>query len=492
MKKVNYQQFSITELHQLLIDGTISPEQLLNLAFKRLEKFYHLNAVATSLTQDASKRVSSLKNMPIEKNNPLYAIPFVMKDNIITINQKTTASSNLLANFIPHYDSTINRLLKDVQAINIAKSALDELGMGGDGLYASTGYVYNPWNKEHIVGGSSSGSAALVAAGVVPFALGTDTGDSVRKPAAFNGIVGLKPTYGLISRNGVIPYAPSLDTVGILANHVEDIAHVLNVLAKQDVNDFTSLKSLEKDYYQNLKNDVSNLKIAILNYQSYQWSNEIKNDFDSAIKSLVDGGAKVDYLDFDQELLNALLPIYRIISFAEATSCHAGYDGINFGVQKQGKSYRETMIESRTAGFGPIVKRRYIIGAYALSQLHQEELFLEAKKIRRIIVDEISKIFNNYDAFIVMPSVESPPKITDILEKQNKFSGEHQYMEDLLLLANHSGCPSITIPLTLKNGLPIGININSAPFKDQTALNIANYLSKKINFQNRLLGDDDE
>ncbi|MGL5268406.1 MAG: amidase family protein [Spiroplasma sp.] len=492
MKKINYQQLSIIELHQLLINETISPEQLLKLVFKRLDKFHHLNAVTTSLIKEANERVNSLKKVKIEKTNPLYAIPFAMKDNIITIGQKTTASSNLLNNFIPHYDSTVNCLLKEAKAINIAKAALDELGMGGTGLYANTGYVYNPWNKEHIVGGSSSGSAALVATGIVPFALGTDTGDSVRKPAAFNGIVGLKPTYGLISRNGVIPYAPSLDTVGILANHVQDIANVLDVLVKQDPNDFTNIKSLEKNYFKNLKNDVSNLKIAILNYQSYQWSSDVKLVFDKTIQYLVDGEAKVDYIDFNQELLNALMPIYQIISFAEATSCHAGYDGINFGVQQKGKNYRETMIKSRTEGFGLVVKRRYIIGAYALSQLYQEELFLKAKKVRRRIVDEINKLFSKYDAFIVMPSIEPAPRIQDVLKNKNMFSGEHQYMEDLLLLANHTGCPSITIPLALINDLPIGININSAPFKDQIALNIANYLSKKINFQNRLLGENDE
>lgn len=492
MKKINYQQMSISEIHELLVNKTLSPDQLFKLVLERLKKFDYLNAIATSLVKDAEKDINKLKNKKIEKDNPLFAIPFVIKDNIITINQKTTASSNILANFIPKYDSTVNNLLKKVNAINIAKTALDELGMGGDGLYANTGYVYNPWNKEHIIGGSSSGSVALVATGVVPFALGTDTGDSVRKPAALAGIIGFKPTYGLISRNGVIPYAPSLDTVGVFANHIEDIANVLDVLVQEDLNDFTSLKSLEKEYFKNLKNDVKNLKIAVLNYQSYQWNTEVKTAFDKAMQYLIDGQANIDYINFDQKLLSALLPVYMTISFAEATSCHAGYDGINFGVQKKGKDYRQTMIKSRTAGFGTVVKRRYVIGAYALSEHHQEELFLKAKKVRRIIVDEINKLFNKYDAFIIMPSVISAPKIKDVLKNQYIIRSKNQYMEDLLLLANLNGCPSITIPLTFDNNLPIGININSAPFKDQTALNIANYLSKKINFQNKLLGENDE
>lgn len=490
--KNNYQKLSIMELHQLLVNKVISPEELLNLSLARLKKFDHLNAVATKLESEAKEVVEILKKIAIEPDNPLFGIPFVMKDNIVTINSKTTASSNILANFIPYYDSTVNNLLVQANAVNIAKTALDELGMGGDGLYANTGYVYNPWNKEHIIGGSSSGSAALVAAGVVPFALGTDTGDSIRKPAAFGGIIGFKPTYGLISRNGVIPYAPSLDTVGVFANHVQDVANVLDVLVQEDSADFTSLKSLEKDYFKNLKADVSNLKIAILNYDSYQWTEEIKDSFDQAMAYLVAGQATVSHFTFNQELLNALLPVYMVISFAEATSCHAGYDGVNFGVQKKGRNYIETVTKSRTEGFGNVVKRRYVIGAYALSDSHQKELFLKAKRVRRLIVAEINKLFNDFDAFIVMPSVSPALKIKDIVEQQYLLKGQHNYMEDLLILANFNGSPSITIPLTTINDLPIGLNINTAPFKDQNALNIAHYLSKKINFKNKLLGEKDE
>lgn len=492
MKKINYHQLSIMQLHELLVNKTLSVDELLNLTLARLKKFAELNAIATSLADDAVKAAETLKQTTVDANNPLFGIPCVLKDNIMTIGQKTTASSNILANFVPHYDSKINQLLKQAQTITIAKSALDELGMGGDGLYANTGYVYNPWNKAHITGGSSSGSAVLVATGVVPFALGTDTGDSIRKPAAYTGVIGFKPTYGLISRNGVMPYAPSLDTVGIFANHVSDIANVMDVLAQEDENDFTNSKSLESDYFKNLKSKVGNLKIAVLNYQAYQWTPEVKQSFDQAIGHLIKGGAKVDHYDFNQELLNALLPVYMIISFAEATSCHAGLDGINFGVQKKGSNYQETMIKSRTAGFGVVVKRRYVIGAYALLESHQKELFLKAKRVRRIIVEKLQELFKQYDAFIVMPTVNPAPTIQDVLEKTKTLKAEHQYMEDLLLLANLNGSPSITIPLTTVGELPIGLNINAAPFKDQTALSIASYLSKAINFQNKLLGEDDE
>ncbi|WP_338975464.1 amidase family protein [Spiroplasma endosymbiont of Monopis laevigella] len=489
--KINYHQLSIRQLHELLKTKILTPDQLTKLVYKRLEQFKKLNAVVTSLEQNAIKQTKLITEQEIN-DNLLAAIPFVMKDNIATINFLTTGSSKILANFIPNYDSTVNMLLTNNKAINIAKTALDELGMGGDGLYAATGHVLNPWNLKHITGGSSSGSAALVAAGIVPFALGTDTGDSIRKPAAYCGIVGFKPTYGLISRNGVFPYAPSLDTVGIFTNHVEDIAIVLDSIALFDEQDFTSVQSKEKNYTKNLNQNIEGKNIGILNYNDYQWNDIVKSSFDEAIKHLTDGGAKVQQIEFNKELLQSLLPVYMIISFAEATSCHANLTGINFGVRKNGKNYQEVMTNSRTFGFGDMVKRRYIIGAYALSENHQEELFNKAKKVRRLIVEHLNTIFKKYDAFIIMPNINPAPKIKDVLEQKKVIKSEHDYLEDLLLLSNLNGGPSINIPLTTVNGLPIGFNINGAPFNDQVILNIASFLSKKINFNNKLLGDDHE
>lgn len=489
--KINYHQLSISQLHELLKTEAITPTQLVKLVYKRLAQFKQLNGVVTSLESYATKQAKLITPEEIA-NNLLAAIPFITKDNIATINILTTGSSKILSNFIPNYDSTVNTLLTNNKAINIAKTTLDELGMGGDGLWAATGHVLNPWNIKHITGGSSSGSAVLVAAGVVPFALGTDTGDSIRKPAAYCGIVGLKPTYGLISRNGVFPYAPSLDTVGIFANHVEDTAIVLDKIAVTDEQDFTSVESKTKDYFKNLDENIKGKNIAILNYNDYQWNNHVKTSFDEVITHLSAAGAKINHIDFNKELLQSLLPVYMVISFAEATSCHANLTGINFGIRKNGKNYQEVMTNSRTAGFGDMVKRRYIIGAYALSESHQEELFNKAKKVRRLIVEHLNAIFKKYDAFIIMPSVNTAPTIKDVLEQKKVIKSEHDYLEDLLLLSNLNGGPSITIPLTTINDLPIGININAAPFNDQIVLNIAWYLSKKINFNNKLLGDDYE
>ncbi|WP_342277174.1 amidase family protein [Spiroplasma endosymbiont of Nebria brevicollis] len=490
--KINYHQLSIRQLHEMLMNEVITPIQLVTSVYKRLEKWKNLNGVVTSLAPQAIKHAKELTQTSMDKSNLLMGIPFVMKDNIATIDNLTTGSSKILANFIPNYDSTVNKYLTKANAINIAKTALDELGMGGDGLYAATGHVLNPWNPEHITGGSSSGSAALVAAGIVPFALGTDTGDSIRKPAAYCGITGFKPTYGLISRNGVFPYAPSLDTVGVFTNHVEDVAIVLDNLVHHDIKDFTSVHSMKKDYVKNLNPNMQNKNIAILNYDSYQWTPDIKQAFDDAVNNLITDGAKINKINFDEQLLQALLPVYMIISFAEATSCHANLTGINFGIREAGADYSQVMTNSRTAGFGDMVKRRYIIGAYALSASHQEELFNKAKKVRRLVVEALTQIFKKYDAFIVMPTITSAPTIKDVLEQKKVISPKHDYLEDLLLLSNLNGGPSITIPLTTVNNLPIGININAAPFDDQTALDIAQFLSNYINFNNKMLGDENE
>lgn len=489
--KINYHQLSIRQLHELLKTKTLTPKQLTKLVYQRLAQFKKLNAVVTSLEQQALKQAILITDQEINENL-LTAIPFVTKDNIATISVLTTASSKILANFIPNYNSTVNTLLTNNKAINIAKTALDELGMGGDGLYAATGHVLNPWNLKHITGGSSSGSAALVAAGIVPFALGTDTGDSVRKPAAYCGIIGFKPTYGLISRNGVFPYAPSLDTVGIFANNIEDIAIVLDSIVFADEQDFTSVASKESDYTKNLDENIKGKNIAILNYNDYQWNDIVKTNFDEAITHLTNAGAKIQHIEFNKTLLQSLLPVYMIISFAEATSCHANLTAINFGVRKNGKNYQEIMTNSRTAGFGDMVKYRYIIGAYALSANHQTALFNKAKKIRRLIVDHLHTIFKKYDAFIIMPSVKPAPTISEVLVQKKVIKNEDDYLEDLLLLANLNGGPSITIPLTTVNNLPIGFNINAAPFNDQLVLNLASFLTKKINFNNKLLDDDHE
>ena len=479
---MNY--YTIKELHELLLQGKITPTEIITTAFQALESYHDLNATVTILKTEALKVAKELEALEIKPDDYLFAIPYFAKDNFATKNIRTTASSHILDNFIPPYDAQVVKILANNNAILLGKTALDELGMGGHGLYAHTGEVLNPWDKTRITGGSSSGSAALVAAGVVPFALGSDTGDSIRKPASYTGIVGLKPTYGILSRFGLFPYAPSLDTVGYFTRTVEDCAIVLDYLAKQDDKDATSLPSDQQNYYQNLTTDIKNYQFAYIKQIHQQLPAPIKAIYEELYQKLTVHNIRLTAIEFPEDLLKALLPVYMIISFAEAVSSHSNLDGINFGVRQEGETYEEVMLNSRGKGFGDVVKRRYVIGSYALTRKNQTLLFLKAKRVRRLIVTELEKIFSQYDILLLPSASDVAPKIADIKQQVLKEEDVEHYIDDVLVLANFMGNPSLTIPLALINELPIGININAKPFNDQAVLNVGYLLEDIIGLKN--------
>ncbi|AOX44298.1 aspartyl/glutamyl-tRNA amidotransferase subunit A [Spiroplasma sp. NBRC 100390] len=478
--------YSIKELHQLLVTKKITPSQIVKEAFANLAKHQVLNATVTELTAEATALALELDQLPVPTDNYLFALPYFAKDNFATKGIKTTASSKILENFVPTYESTVTNILKQNNSILLGKSALDELGMGGHGLYALTGDVLNPWDLTRITGGSSSGSAALVAAGVVPFALGTDTGDSVRKPAGYCGIVGFKPTYGLISRYGVFPYAPSLDTVGYFTRTVEDSAIVFDYLAQEDHQDATSLKSKEQNYFKNLSPAVKNQKFAYLKNAHSVLPVEIKTHFDNLYAQLAAQGIVVNAIDFSEDLLKALLPVYMVISFAEAVSSHSMLDGINFGTRVDGDSYEAVMMNSRTEGFGHVVKRRYVIGSYALSKENQTLLFLKAKRVRRLIVDALMAVFKEYDILLLPTASSIAPKISAIKDQILTEAELENYVDDLLVLANLMGNPSLTLPLAFVDHMPIGINVNAAPFADQKVFNASLLIEEIIGIKNNV------
>ncbi|WHQ37260.1 amidase family protein [Spiroplasma sp. SV19] len=476
--------YSIKELHQLLIAKKITPSQIVKEALANLVKHQVLNATVTELTTEAAALALELDHLPVPTDNYLFALPYFAKDNFATKGILTTASSKILENFVPTYESTVTNILKQNNSILLGKSALDELGMGGHGLYALTGDVLNPWDLTRITGGSSSGSAALVAAGVVPFALGTDTGDSVRKPAGYCGIVGFKPTYGLISRYGVFPYAPSLDTVGYFTRTVEDSAIVFDYLAQEDHQDATSLKSKEQNYFKNLSGAVKHQKFAYLKNAHLLLPEEIKTHFDNLYAQLTAQGITIDAIDFPEDLLKALLPVYMVISFAEAVSSHSMLDGINFGTRVDGDSYQAVMMNSRTEGFGHVVKRRYVIGSYALSKENQTLLFLKAKRVRRLIVDALTAVFKEYDILLLPAASSIAPKISAIKDQILTEAELENYVDDLLVLGNLMGNPSLTLPLAFVDNMPIGINVNAAPFADQKVFNASLLLEEIIGIKN--------
>lgn len=433
-----------------------------------------LNAVVSFV--DIEEQLANLKNIP--EDAPLYGIPVILKDNVNTKGIRTTASSRILDNYIPIYDANIVTKLKAAGAIIIAKSSMDELGMGGTNLSAYTGKVNNPWDLDRISGGSSGGSAVLAAAGVAPITIGTDTGDSIRKPAAYNGVIGMKPTYGRISRYGIIPYASSLDHVGYFATAIEDAALALEVLAGRDDRDMTSSQEPVPAYSNHIDADMNGKRIAIIdNVQNAIQDEAIKANFDDIMKKLVARGAIVEHISFKEELMEALLPTYFIIANAEATANHSNLDGIRFGMREAGESVEDVMINTRTAGFSDTVRKRFVIGSYSLFVENQDKIFRKAQKVRRVIVDELKKVLDQYDVVVASASGSVAPHDYD--SSDEKLSCTYLVAENHMIIGNFSGYPSMSIPTGFVDHLPIGINLCAKPFEEQTLFNIGKAIEEE-------------
>ena len=395
---------------------------------KAKESQERLNAVVTFV--DPKDQLEALKE--VDEKAPMYGMPVVLKDNVNTKGIRTTASSRILDNYVPVYNAHIVDKLEKAGAIVIAKSSMDELGMGGTNRNAYTGPVHNAWDNTRISGGSSGGSAALVAAGVVPFAIGTDTGDSVRKPAAYNGIIGMKPTYGRISRYGIIPYASSLDHVGYFTTSIKDAAVALEVLAGRDDRDMTSSFEKVEAYSSNLNSDLRGKRIAILdNVQEAIEDEEIRQNFDSLMKKLQARGAVVEHVRMDDQLMNALL---------------------------------------RTKGFCSYVRKRFVIGSYSLFVENQDKIFRKAQKVRRLIVNDLKQILDQYDVVIASAAGTIAPLVDE--SKDSHLGADNNVAENHMVLGNFSGYPSITVPTGFSKGMPIAINMSAKAFDEQTLFNI--------------------
>ena len=434
---------------------------------KAKESQDRLNAVVTFV--DPKDQLEALKE--VDEKAPMYGMPIVLKDNVNTKGIRTTASSRILDNYVPVYNAHIVDKLEKAGAIVIAKSSMDELGMGGTNRNAYTGPVHNAWDDTRISGGSSGGSAALVAAGVVPFAIGTDTGDSVRKPAAYNGIIGMKPTYGRISRYGIIPYASSLDHVGYFTTSIKDAAVALEVLAGRDDRDMTSSFEKVEAYASNLNSDLRGKRIAILdNVQEAIEDEEIRQNFDSLMKKLQARGAVVEHVRMDDKLMNALLPTYYIIANAEATANHSNLDGIRFGMSEDGESVEDVMINTRTKGFCSYVRKRFVIGSYSLFVENQDKIFRKAQKVRRLIVNNLKQILDQYDVVIASAAGTIAPHVDE--SKDSHLGADNNVAENHMVLGNFSGYPSITVPTGFSKGMPIAINMSAKAFDEQTLFNI--------------------
>ncbi len=434
--------------------------------------------------------VTIMDNMYYTKSDTLIdGIPYALKDNFSTKGILTTASSNILKDYIPVYDATVYKKLKDAGAVLVGKTVLDELAMGGTGTTGHTGSVKNPWDPSRQIGGSSSGSAASVALGIVPFSIGSDTGDSIRKPAAFGGVVGFKPTYGRISRYGLFAFASSLDHVGVFARNVKDTAIVTDIIKGKDERDMTSLPDENINYVDNLDNDIKGKKLfyikEVVDLNLYKDAGEetisVLNKFYETVEKCKKLGFEVDEVSVDEKLLKAIYPSYMTISCAEATSNNSNLTGIIFGPRGEGKNINEIMFDARTKGFSELIKRRFIQGSYILQRENQERLFKNAQRLRRIIVDKMNEFYEKYDAMILPASGGIAPKFDSEIDR---MSDRYLILENHMAIANFGGFPSITIPNGMVNNMPIGLNITGACFKDSLTLNIANKIEEELGYKN--------
>ena len=468
---MNYLDLSIIDIHAALLEGKITPLELVNEAIFRAKADGN-NTFEYICEKEAIAQVQTLD--PAKKNNLLWGIPFVLKDNYSTKGIPTCASSNILKGYKPIFSSEVYDRLINQGAILIGKTTLDELAMGGTGTSGHLGTTFNPWDSshKHLVGGSSCGSAAAISAGIVPLAIGSDTGDSVRKPASYAGLVGIKPTWGRISRFGLFPFAPSMDHVAYFTRSVKDAALTLETLAGRDVKDMTSSEASVPQYLANINSNIKGLRVAIIDEIINCIANkEIISSFNKTLLELEKRGAIINHVSLDIKLCKAIYPTYIVISCAEATSNNANLDGLKFGDRKDGKTYEEVITKTRTEGFSELIKRRFIIGGYSLLKENQEDIFIRAQKCRRLIVNKINEILKDNDIIYAPASPTTAPLVSK--NESDKLSNEYLIADNHLIIANFAGLPSLTLPIGFDKGLPFGGSVTGRAFDEQTVFNIS-------------------
>lgn len=478
-----YMDKSIEQIHEALKNKEVTVQELIKESLKKSHEVEgKYNAFVTILDDAKETEVT---------DHLLSGIPYGIKDNYSTKGILSTGSSNTLKDYVPFFTATAISNLEKEGAIAINKTAMDEFGMGGTGTTCHTGVVKNPWDQTRMCAGSSAGSACAVAAGVYPFATGSDTGDSIRKPAAYCGVVGYKPTYGMISRYGLFPFASSLDHCGVLSRNVMDAAIVVDAMKGIDKNDMTSWDSKDIHLKESLTGDVKGKKLCyikeICDIENYpNASEELKNhieNFYQKLEHIKKLGVEVEEVSVDKTLLNAVASTYVVISCAEATSNMSNLTGIIFGPRGEGKNYIEMMKDYRTKGFSPLIKRRFVIGSYVLQAQNKDRYFHNAQRVRRLLVDEWKELFKKYDG-VILPVGSGPAKHLDgSLDMLNENTS---VLEEHLQIGNFGGFPSITIPDGFVNGLPVGLNITGNCYDDANVLNIAYAIESSMDYKNQI------
>ena len=469
---------SISELRAMLDDKVISASELAQESFQLAKKYEELNCFVT-MNEELGKKNANSIDPDNESNLMLAGIPLAQKDLFCTEGLRTTCSSKILANFIPPYTATAVKKLEEAGSITIGKTNMDEFAMGSSNETSFFGNVHNPWKKGYVPGGSSGGSAAAVAAGIVPAATGTDTGGSIRQPAAHCGITGLKPTYGRVSRWGMIAFASSLDQAGPLARTAEDCAILLNSMSGYDSKDTTSLNSDVPDFLANINQPIDGLKIGIIKeFNLSDLDSEVQARFEESKKTYEKLGAK--FIEVSLPNISASVPTYYSIAPAECSSNLSRFDGVRFGHRaKNTTDLNDLYIKSRSEGFGDEVKRRILIGTYALSAGYYDAYYKKAQQVRRLIKSDFDQVFQSVD---VLMTPTSPNTAFEFGSKGTQNPVE-LYLEDLFTISsNLAGLPAISIPHGQVNSLPVGLQLIGNFLKEDQLLNTAHLFQKNSDF----------
>ncbi len=461
-------QRSATELLKLIREKEIKPSEVVESFLRRFEETEEkVKAFITPLYEKALKEAKELDRR--EASGRLFGLPIAIKDNIVIKGERTTCGSKILENFVSPYDATVIERLRREGALFVGKTNLDEFAMGSSTEHSAFFPTRNPWDRERVPGGSSGGSAATVALLSSPLSLGSDTGGSIRQPASFCGVIGIKPTYGRVSRYGLVAFASSLDQIGAFGRRTEDIALLLEIISGHDPRDSTSAKVPVPSFTEEMKRDIKGLRVGLpKEFFEFEVQKEVKEVFEKFVKEL--GGLGCDVVEVSLPHVKYAIPAYYIIAPSEASSNLARYDGVRYGYRtKDYNNLLEMYSKTRDEGFGPEVKRRIMLGTFALSAGYYDAYYLKAQKVRRLIYEDFMNAFKEVDLIASPTTPTLPFKLGERLDDPIKM-----YLSDVLTVpVNLAGLPGISVPIGWVNDLPVGGQLIGKPWDEATLLRVS-------------------
>lgn len=481
---MDYLKNDLTSLHQMLVNKELSASELMQATFDGIAKREpQIDAFLAMNKDEALKQAAAIDQRGIDADNVLDGIPVGIKDNMVTKGLTTTAASKMLENFNPIYTATAVERLENAGMVVAGKLNLDEFAMGSSTETSAFKKTKNAWDQTKVPGGSSGGPAAAVASGELIAALGSDTGGSIRQPAAFNGVVGFKPTYGRVSRYGLIAFSSSLDQIGPMTRNVKDNALMLNAIAGQDKHDFTTSPREVPDFTSKIGKDIKGMHIGVpKEFMDVDLQPEVREVVQNAIKTFESLGATVDEISLPHSLNG--IQVYYIVATSEASSNLQRYDGIRYGFRaKDVKNLEDVYVHSRSEGFGDEVKRRIMLGTFSLSSGLYDEFFGKATKVRTLICNEFDNVFKDYDLIL------GPTTTTAAFGFGEKTDDPiAMYMNDLLTIPmNLAGVPAMSIPGGFtKDGLPVGIHLIAPRFDEETLYQAGYAFEQATDFHNQI------